>query len=366
VRTRSKLFAVLLAGALLPCPSALAQGPKSLDACQVIGRIDGQVILACELLWQVNLMLADNLDKIPPDQLGPIRDQLLKRQLASVVDTKLLYGEFRRTVPAENLPKILENLKEPFEEREVPRLVKVLKVENRRELEQELIQLGSSLEDTRRAFQEKAIAGEWLRSKIKINKEVSHEEMLEHYKQHLADYEYPTQARWEELAVRRSQFKTPGEAFAALANMGNLVRGGSGVANRSNVQPIFAEVAQARSQGFTAKKGGEHDWTTQGALKAVALDRALFSLPAGQMSRIVESETGFHIVRVLERKQAGRTPFTKVQKEISDKLRDERFRKRVETYLTELQNNARIWTIYTGNVSAEVLLGRKPAEEKRR
>ena len=31
--------------------------------------------------------------------------------------------------------------------------------------------------------------------------------------------------------------------------------------------PAFAEVAKAKSDGFTAKDGGVHDWTTKGALQ---------------------------------------------------------------------------------------------------
>ena len=40
----------------------------------------------------------------------------MKRELARLVDRKLLYNEFRRTVPPENLPRIEENLREPFED----------------------------------------------------------------------------------------------------------------------------------------------------------------------------------------------------------------------------------------------------------
>jgi parvulin-like peptidyl-prolyl isomerase len=288
----------------------------------------------------------------------------VKRELAALVDRKLLYDQFRRNVPAENLPRIEESLREPFDERELPELLKELGVDNQRDLERELARLGSSLADVRRAFNEKVIASEWIRSKVKINEEVSPDEMLEYYRAHLADYEYPTQARWEELMVRKGRFDDPGEAYAELARMGNEVwelgtaRGVEG--------PAFADVAKAKSDGFTAKNGGVHDWTTQGALKSTAIDEALFSLEVGQMSPILESDEGFHIVRVLERREAGRRPFTEVQAEIRERLKEERFQAGVQEYLSTLRRDARIWTAYTGNVSADVLLGRKPEETQRR
>ena len=128
----------------------------------------------------------------------------------------------------------------------------------------------------------------------------------------------------------------------------------------------MAEVARAGADGFTAKEGGQHDWTTKGAQKAAAINEALFTLEVGQMSRVLESETGFHIVRVLERKEAGRRPFTELQGEIRDKLIAPRRDAAVAEYLNRIRKNARIWTAYTGNVSADVLLGRKPAETQQR
>jgi parvulin-like peptidyl-prolyl isomerase len=342
----------------------------NLDGCQVIARIDNQIVLACEVLWRVNQTLEEHQQRvpaeqrIPPEQLPLVREQLMRRELAAMLDRKLLFGEFRRNVPAENLPRIEESLREPFEDREMPELFAQLKVNNQADLERELARLGSSLSDVRRTFNEKVIASEWIRSKVKVNEEVSPEEMVEYYRAHLTDYDYPTQARWEELMVRRGRFADSQQAYAALARMGNEVWE---MGTQKQVQgAAFAEVAKAKSDGFTAKEGGVHDWTTQGALKSAAIDQALFSLEVGQMSPILESEEGFHIVRVLERKQAGRRPFTEVQAEIRERLREERFHAGVKEYLGQLRRDARIWTAYTGNVSADVLLGRKPEDTLQR
>jgi hypothetical protein len=337
----------------------------SLDGCQIIARIDNQVVLACEMLWHVNFLIEQNQDQIPPHEIPRLREQLLKRELAASLDHKLLYGEFRRNVPAENMPRIEESLLEHFQEREIPKLMKQLQVNNQQDLERELVRLGSSLADARRSFNEKAIAGEWIQSKVKINEEVSPDQLMQYYQEHLADYEYPAQARWEELMIRKDRFKDSREAYAEIARLGNEV------CQRDKAHgmrgPAFADIAKAKSDGFTAKDGGIQDWTSKGALKATSIDQALFSLPLGQMSpQILESDEGFHIVRVLERKEAGREPFTEVQGKIRDKLKDERFRSAIEQYLARLRREARIWTAFTGNVSADVLQGRKPDQTQAR
>jgi hypothetical protein len=53
-----------------------------------------------------------------------------------------------------------------------------------------------------------------------------------------------------------------------------------------------------------------------------------------------------------------------VQADIRESLKDERFKAAAEKYVAKLRQDARIWTAYTGNVSADVLLGRKDAETK--
>jgi hypothetical protein len=342
----------------------------NLDGCQVIARIDNQIVLACDVLWKVNSMIEAYQARMPPDKRVPpeemqkTREQLMKREIAALLDRKLLYDEFRRNVPQENMPRVEQELLKPFEEKEVPELMKQMDVDNQRDLERELARLGSSLADVRRAFNENVIASEWVRSKVKINEEVSPEEMLEYYKAHLAEYEYPTQARWEELMVRKDRFSDPQQAYVELANLGNEVwQRGTQVAVQG---PAFAEIAKVRSDGFTAKDGGVHDWTTKGSLQSAEIDAALFTLQLGQMSSIIDSGPAFHIVRVLERKEAGRKPFTEVQGDIRTALKEQRMRAEMSVYIAKLRADARIWTAFTGNVSADVLVGRKPGESQRR
>jgi hypothetical protein len=345
-----------------PLAGDVAPEPATIDGCQVVARIDGQVVLACELLWRVNLMLEANRDRIPPAQYEAVRDQLMKRTLTGMIDQKLLYAEFKRNIPPENMPRIEENLLGPFQEREVPRLMEEVDAKSQRELEQKLSRLGSSLADTRQSFNEHVIASEWIRSKLKdkVSDEVSPQEMVDYYRDHRAEFEFPTKARWEELMVRKSGIPAQAQAaYARLAQMGNQVWPLI-AANPPPTTPVFTDVAKAQSQGSNADKGGAYDWTTRGSLKATVVDDAIFSLPVGQMSPILDSGTGFHIVRVLERTEAGCRPFSEVQNDIREKLKDQRMSVEQRKYLAEMRRNAKIWTIYTGDVSVETLMGQIP------
>ncbi len=333
----------------------LSPNVKPLVCGQIVARVDGQVVLSCDVLWQVNLMLEQNRDKIPPSEIENVRTMLLRQQVLELIDTKLLFADFRRTVPEENMAKIKENLEKPFAEHEIPRLVKMLEVKDRHELIELLNKYESSIHEVKRSFIERTIAGEWLKQRIPVIKPVTREQMLEYYQGHIQDYEYPAQVQWEELMVRLDRLGGDrSKAWRGIAEMGNDVWWqASQEANARGA--VFQEIAKARSHGLTAQKGGRHDWTTIDSLRCQALNDALFSLKVGQMSNILESERGFHIVRVLQRKAAGRTPFTEAQSAIREKLEGRQRKELVAQEMLKLRKNSQVWTVFDGHLKAEKL-----------
>ena len=65
---------------------------------------------------------------------------------------------------------------------------------------------------------------------------------------------------------------------------------------------IFDDVAHQYSEGITAAQGGILGWFSEDQLVPNVSDVA-FSLAEGQMSEIIESPLGFHIIRVNERRE---------------------------------------------------------------
>jgi hypothetical protein len=298
----------------------------------------------------VNQLIA--LNKVPPDQVESAREFLVRRQVLELIDTKILFADFRRSgIPAENIEKIEEQIAEPFEKNEIPRLIKMFKLKDRGELDELFKQSGASVKDIQRQFTEKTIAGEWLRQRTPKPKEITHEAMLAYYNDHLKEYEYPARVEWEELMVRFDRVEGDRDAaWQVLAGMANEVWSKAQAAGAVR-GPVFAEVAKAKSHGFTASEGGVHPLTTLGALKCEELNEALASLEIGQLSDGIESELGFHIVRVLRRDAAGRTPFTEAQADIRKSLEREQKEVLFQAELAELRQGARVWTAFDGDVS---------------
>ena len=79
----------------------------------------------------------------------------------------------------------------------------------------------------------------------------------------------------------------------------------------------------------------------------------------GQLSAIIEDEASpnladqgsLHIVRVIERTEAGRTPFLEAQVGIRETLVAERKRKATEDYLRKLRERTLVWSVFDADAN---------------
>jgi peptidyl-prolyl cis-trans isomerase C len=104
----------------------------------------------------------------------------------------------------------------------------------------------------------------------------------------------------------------------------------------------FADMARLHSDGPEAKSGGDVGWVWVGGGALPPVERAALALQPGQMSDIVESRRGFHIIKATERRPAGPIPFVEARERITARLLDERRDERVRVFVAGLRRGARI------------------------
>jgi len=98
----------------------------------------------------------------------------------------------------------------------------------------------------------------------------------------------------------------------------------------------FADVARKNSQDpGSAEKGGDLDFVTRGAM-VKPFEDALFALKKGDISDVVETEFGYHIIRLADIKPAVVPPFEQVRATIENEVRSQQatqeFAKAAETF----------------------------------
>ncbi len=70
------------------------------------------------------------------------------------------------------------------------------------------------------------------------------------------------------------------------------------------------------------------------------MDSVAFNLPIGQVSEVIESSIGFHIIKVVDKRGAGLKPITAVREEIKTKIEDEKLDKKYEEWITSIREKS--------------------------
>jgi peptidyl-prolyl cis-trans isomerase C len=368
-------------GSQLPAPGPqpkLPDNPASgqlFQPAQIVATVGDKFIFYGDVAPMVNQILEPALAKAETDfdraQIEKYRGPLIRQTIRQMVETKLMYIEFEREViknaPKDKLAEVRQNIDKKINEsfeleladmrskiakakpEEIPELLKrdpivprlaVLmrdsQAESLAELDAALRRYGSTLQKEVRYYGEYKLGRSTVGKHINFKPEVTHQEMLDYYREHAADYAVPAKARFEILTARYSNFPTAAQAEQAVGAMGNEVFFGT----------AFAAVAKRSSQEPNAQAGGYYDWTSQGSLASKPIDEALFTLEVGKLSQIIKDDRGCHIIRVIERSPAGQISFLEAQTKIKEAISMQKREADYKKFVQQLGTGTKVWSIY--------------------
>jgi len=103
----------------------------------------------------------------------------------------------------------------------------------------------------------------------------------------------------------------------------------------------FAGLAKAHSGCASAANGGDLGFFGRGQMVA-PFEKAAFELKPGQLSDIVETQYGYHIIKVTDRKDAGGIPFEQTKDDIINRLMQKKQFEFIRKYIQSLKDKADI------------------------
>jgi peptidyl-prolyl cis-trans isomerase C len=104
----------------------------------------------------------------------------------------------------------------------------------------------------------------------------------------------------------------------------------------------FADIAKEKSTDKTSgAKGGDLGMFGQGRM-VPDFERAAFALKPNEISDIVKTQYGYHIIIVLERKEGERRPFDQVKDQIKSTLRNKAIQDQQEKRYADLKQGANV------------------------
>jgi len=200
------------------------------------------------------------------------------------------------------------------------------------DLKAALLKEGSSLEaykeEVKGHLMKMRLAAREVRAKISV----TDEEIGDYYSRHRQIYEGREAVRLQQIllmlprdADEETRDRLRGQAEEIL---GKLKKGES-----------FGLMAARYSQGPAAQTGGDLGFVEKGTLIPV-VDEAAFKLKENELSPVIESSVGFHILRITDRRGKGVKPLTAVREEIKEEITNEKMEKKLQDWIQELRKKS--------------------------
>lgn len=169
-------------------------------------------------------------------------------------------------------------------------------------------------------------------AEAKVN--VDPADVARYYNEHQAEYRLPDKVRVRHILIKtpapgpdgKMDQKAVDEARAKAESILKQVKAGGN----------FAELAKKNSQDpGSADKGGELGWIEKGQT-VPEFEKTAFAQNPGQISDLVQSSFGFHIIQTEEKQTAGVKPLSEVRASIEEALR----RQKAGELINNNSNNA--------------------------
>jgi parvulin-like peptidyl-prolyl isomerase len=103
----------------------------------------------------------------------------------------------------------------------------------------------------------------------------------------------------------------------------------------------FGKLAKTYSDGFAAKNEGVLGYIERGHMEKPFEDVA-FSLKVGEVSGILENQSGYYLIKVADKKPAGIIPYKEVLPMIERQLKKEKKKTETKAYIENLKKAAKI------------------------
>jgi len=172
--------------------------------------------------------------------------------------------------------------------------------------------------------------------------DVTETEANDYYNKNSAQFQVPEQVRASHILIKPDTSDpntSPNDAKAAAkAKAEELLK------KAKQPGSDFAKLAKDNSSCPSSAKGGDLNFFKRGQM-VPEFDKVAFELEPGQISDVVETQYGYHIIKVTDKKEASTKSFEEVKKDLILMLKNQKKQTAVREYIDSLKAKADI--VYT-------------------
>jgi parvulin-like peptidyl-prolyl isomerase len=314
-------------GAVVVCALVALSGTAALAEVvdQVVATVDTEAILLSEIMSEIAPELPEIRANASNERaFGEAVEAKVRATLEQAIESRILLRE------AQLAGLFIED--ERIEE-EIERIKKLYP--SNQEFLKELEEAGETISDLRVQLRKKALAGSMAlrkRTGLEDGIVVSESEVAQYYEDNREEFERPERVRCRQVFLAAEKDSPQRSAVRARMEL---------IAEESASGADFAQLAATHSEAVGAEDGGIIGWVARGDL-VKSLEDAAFSLNEGEAGGIVETDYGFHILKIEKKEGAGLASLAEVRKDIEPKLRSKAAEVLYKKWMTELRKRSRV------------------------
>ncbi len=191
---------------------------------------------------------------------------------------------------------------------------------------------GNTLEGVKKEIKAQMLRMRLLRREVQSRILITDQEIGEFYDRHRQDYE-------GKEAVRVKQILLPVRADASQKERDSIKNQAVQLRERIVKGEPFESLAAQFSRGPAAAQGGDIGFVERGVILP-EVEKAAFGLSVGQLSEVIETEMGFHLIAVVDKHGAGLKPLPVVRNEIKAKIEDEKIAKKYDEWIDGIRKKS--------------------------
>lgn len=142
-------------------------------------------------------------------------------------------------------------------------------------------------------------------------------------------------------AVRASHILFAVDEKADEATKQKILTKAQGVLKEARGGADFAQLARQHSADGSAAQGGDLNFFPRGQMVG-PFDQAAFSMKPGEISDLVTTQFGYHIIKLTERRPASTVAFEQVAPRVKEYLTEQQKQARAQAFIVSLKQKAKI------------------------
>jgi peptidyl-prolyl cis-trans isomerase C len=163
---------------------------------------------------------------------------------------------------------------------------------------------------------------------------IPEKDMRDYYDEHPDMFKQPEQVQASHILIKAGTEATESEKKAALNKIKEIQE-------KQKKGEDFAELAKAHSECPSSAKGGDLGYFGRGQM-VPPFEEAAFGMKPGEVSDIVTTQFGYHLIKVTDKKPGTTVPFDVVKDRIGQFLKQEKVQKEVKELVDKLRGEAKV------------------------